>query len=53
MRGSTHFEELIRYVFFEFLSGCEDAITLVAEELRVFGEKGELVCYRDTTSAAI
>ena len=38
--GADCFEELIKYIYAYFLGGFEDAITMVAEELRGFGERG-------------
>ena len=40
MRDEDSFEELIKYIYADFLGGFEDAITMVAEELRGFGERG-------------
>ena len=37
---SDCFEELIKYIFTDFLDGFENAMTTVAEELRGFGERG-------------
>ena len=34
------FEELIKYIFVDFLRGFKDAMTMVSEELRGFGERG-------------
>ena len=34
------FEESIKYIFVDFLGGFEDAMTMVSEELRGFGERG-------------
>ena len=39
-QGADCFEELIKYIYADFLRGFEDAITMVAEELRGFGERG-------------
>ena len=38
--GADCFEELIKYIFVDFLCGFEDAMTMVSEELRGFGERG-------------
>ena len=38
--GANCFEDLIKYIYGDFLGGFEDAITMVAEELRGFGERG-------------
>ena len=40
MRDADCFEELIKYIFVHFLRGFEDAMTMVSEELRGFGERG-------------
>ena len=40
LRGADSFEELIKYIFVDFLGGFEDAMTMVSEELRGFGERG-------------
>ena len=34
------FEELIKYIFVDFLDGFESSMTTVADELRGFGERG-------------
>ena len=39
------FEELIRYIFVDFLDGFENAMTTVADELRGFGERGMSIYY--------
>ena len=38
--GADSFEELIKYIFVDFLRGFEDDMTMVSEELRGFGERG-------------
>ena len=38
--GADCFEELIKYIFTDFLDGFENAMTTVAEELRGFGDRG-------------
>ena len=38
--GADCFEELIKYIFVDFLGGFENAMTTVADELRGFGERG-------------
>ena len=40
MRDADCFEELINYIFVDFLAGFANAMTTVAEELRGFGERG-------------
>ena len=40
LRDEDSFEELIKYIFVDFLDGFEDAMTMVSEELRGFGERG-------------
>ena len=40
LRDEDSFEELIKYIFVDFLGGFEDAMTMVSEELRGFGERG-------------
>ena len=40
LRDEDSFEELIKYIFVDFLRGFEDAMTMVSEELRGFGERG-------------
>ena len=40
LRDAHSFEELIKYIFVNFLRGFEDAMTMVSEELRGFGERG-------------
>ena len=42
MQDADCFEELIKYIFTDFLDGFENAMTTVAEELRGFGERGML-----------
>ena len=42
LRDEDSFEELIKYIFTDFLDGFENAMTTVAEELRGFGERGML-----------
>ena len=37
---ADYFEELIKYLFTDFLDGFENAMTTVADELRGFGERG-------------
>ena len=38
--GARCFEELIKYIYADFLGGFENAMTTVADELRGFGERG-------------
>ena len=45
LRDSAHFEEAIKYIFVEFLLGFENAMGMVTEELRGFGEKGMSSCH--------
>ena len=40
LRDAVCFEELIKYIFVDFLDGFENAMTTVADELRGFGERG-------------
>ena len=40
LRGAHCFEDLIKYIYADFLGGFEDAVTTVADELRGFGERG-------------
>ena len=40
LRGADSFEELIKYIYVDFLRGFEDAMIMVSEELRGFGERG-------------
>ena len=40
LQNADRFEELIKYIFVDFLRGFEDAMTMVSEELRGFGERG-------------
>ena len=40
LQDADCFEELIKYIFTDFLDGFENAMTTVAEELRGFGERG-------------
>ena len=40
LQGADSFEELIKYIYADFLGGFEDAMTMVSEELRGFGERG-------------
>ena len=40
LREADSFEELIKYIFVDFLRGFKDAMTMVSEELRGFGERG-------------
>ena len=40
LRDEDSFEELIKYIFVDFLRGFEDTMTMVSEELRGFGERG-------------
>ena len=40
LRRADCFEESIKYIFVDFLRGFEDAMTMVSEELRGFGERG-------------
>ena len=49
-QGADCFEELIKYIYADFLGGFEDAITMVAEELRGFGERGMSVYYVAATA---
>ena len=43
--GTDCFEELIKYIFVDFLDGFENAMTTVADELRGFGERGMSIYY--------
>ena len=43
--GADCFEELIKYIFVDFLGGFENAMTTVADELRGFGERGMSIHY--------
>ena len=45
LRDADCFEELIKYIFVDFLRGFEDAMTMVSEELCGFGERG-MTLYR-------
>ena len=45
LRDADSFEQLIKYIFVDFLRGFEDAMTMVSEELRSFGERG-MTLYR-------
>ena len=45
LRDEDSFEELIKYIFVDFLRGFEDAMTMVSEELRGFGERGMSLYY--------
>ena len=47
--GADSFEELIKYIFVDFLGGFENAMTTVADELRGFGERGMSICYAAAT----
>ena len=49
LRKDDCFEELIKYIFTDFLGGFANAMTTVAEELRGFGERGTSPCYVDET----
>ena len=40
LRDADSFEQLIKYIFIDFLRGFEDTMTMVSEELRGFGERG-------------
>ena len=40
LQDADSFEELIKYIFTNFLDGFENAMTTVADELRGFGERG-------------
>ena len=48
--GADCFEELIKYIFVDFLGGFENAMTTVADELRGFGERGMLIYYVAATA---
>ena len=43
--GAHCFEDLIKYIFVDFLGGFENAMTTVADELRGFGERGMSIYY--------
>ena len=45
LREADSFEELIKYIFVDFLRSFEDAMTMVSEELCGFGERG-MTLYR-------
>ena len=45
LRDEDSFEELIKYIFVDFLGGFENAMTTVADELRGFGERGMSIYY--------
>ena len=47
--GADCFEELIKYIYADFLGGFEDAVTTVADELRGFGERGMSLYHVDAT----
>ena len=47
--GADCFEDLIKYIYADFLDGFEDAITMVAGELRGFGERGMSLYYAAAT----
>ena len=47
--GADCFEESIKYIFVDFLSGFENAMTTVADELRGFGERGMSIYYISAT----
>ena len=49
LRGAHCFEELIKYIYADFLGGFEDAVTTVADELRGFGERGMSLYHVDAT----
>ena len=51
MRDSALFEESIKYIFGEFLPGSENAMSMVEEELRGFGERGMSSCHNNTIAA--
>ena len=40
LRDAHSFEELIKYIFADYIAGLENAMTMVSEELRGFGERG-------------
>ena len=44
------FEELIKYIFVDFLDGFESSMTTVADELRGFGERGMSTYYVAATA---
>ena len=48
--GADCFEGLIKYIYADFLCGFEDAITMVAGELRGFGERGMSIYYVAATA---
>ena len=50
LRDEDSFEELIKYIFVDFLRGFEDAMTMVSEELRGFGERGMSIYYVAATA---
>ena len=51
--GADCFEELIKYIFTDFLDGFENAMTTVADELRGFGERGTSQYHVTTTTSYI
>ena len=40
LRDADSFEELIKHIFADYIAGLENAMTMVSEELRGFGERG-------------
>ena len=50
LRDANSFEQLIKYIFVDFLRGFEDAMTMVSEELRGFGERGMSTYYVAATA---
>lgn len=40
LQDAARFEELIGYIFVDYLDGFENAMTMVVDELRGFGERG-------------
>ena len=51
--GADCFEGLIKYIYADFLCGFEEAITMVAEELLAFGERGTSPYHATTTVSYI
>ena len=50
LRDADSFEQLIKYIFVDFLGGFENAMTTVADELRGFGERGMSTYYVAATA---
>ena len=50
LQDADSFEELIKYIFTNFLDGFENAMTTVADELRGFGERGMSIYYVAATA---